>query len=76
VAATTVWSGLSYAFLKNAVTILGDDAALKAKQGAMGRAIIGVTFGSVLLGSLYLAAVVDEKREDEREVVEKMTKKT
>jgi cardiolipin synthase len=75
VAATTVWSGLSYAFLKNAVTILGDDAALKAKQGAMGRAIIGVTFGSVLLGSLYLAAVVDEKREDEREIVEKMTKK-
>jgi cardiolipin synthase len=68
VAATTVWSGLSYAFLKNAVTILGDDAALKAKQGARGRAIIGVTFGSVLLVAAYLAVVVDEKREGEREV--------
>lgn len=61
VAATTVWSGLSYAFLKNAVTILGDDAALKAKQGARGRAIIGVTYGSVLLVSLWLAVAVDEK---------------
>jgi cardiolipin synthase len=73
VAATTVWSGLSYAFLKNAVTILGDDAALKAKQGARGRAIIGVTFGSVLLVAAYLAVAVDEKRDEkEREVVEEM----
>jgi cardiolipin synthase len=75
VAATTVWSGLSYAFLKNAVTILGDDAALKAKQGARGRAIIGVTFGSVLLVAAYLAVVVDEKREGEREVGGKITGK-
>lgn len=74
VAATTVWSGLSYAFLKNAVTILGDDAALKAKQGARGRAIIGVTFGSVLLVASYLAVAVDEKRDDEKVIVEKMTK--
>lgn len=74
VAATTVWSGLSYAFLKNAVTILGDDAALKAKQGARGRAIIGVTFGGVLLVASYLAVAVDEKREEEKVIVEKMTK--
>lgn len=67
VAATTVWSGASYAFLKSAVTILGDDAALKAKQGARGRAIIGVTFGGVLLVSLWLAVAVDEKRDEEAE---------
>lgn len=78
VGATTVWSGLSYAFLKNAVTILGDDAKLKAKQGARGRAIIGVTFGSVLLVSLWLGAVVDEERDEGRilaEVREKEEKK-
>ncbi|QIW98592.1 hypothetical protein AMS68_004110 [Peltaster fructicola] len=33
VAGTTVWSGLSYAFLKNAVTIIGSNEALKARQG-------------------------------------------
>jgi cardiolipin synthase len=49
VAATTAWSGLSYAYLKNAVTILGSNEELKAKQGARGRAIIGVTFGSLVL---------------------------
>lgn len=64
VAATTVWSGLSYAFLKNAVTILGEDRVLVAKQGARGRAIIGVTFGSVLLVALWLGFVVDEGRDE------------
>lgn len=54
VAATTVWTGLSYAYLKNAVTILGKDEVLKAKQGRRGRAIIGVTFGSVVLAALWL----------------------
>lgn len=62
VAATTAWSGLSYAYLKNAVTILGADEALKAKQGRRGRAIIGVTFGSVVLGALYIAAGADGKK--------------
>lgn len=54
VAGTTAWSGLSYAFLKNAVTILGPDEKLKAKQGARGRAIIGITFGSVVACALYM----------------------
>lgn len=63
VAGTTVWSGLSYAYLKNAVTILGSDNELKAKQGARGRAIIGVTFGSVVAAAVYIALTVDEKRE-------------
>jgi cardiolipin synthase len=49
VAATTAWSGLQYGYLKNAVTILGTNEELKAKQGARGRAIIGVTFGSLVL---------------------------
>ena len=43
-------------------TILGSDAALKARQGARGRAIIGVTFGGVVLVALALA-----KRELERD---------
>ena len=62
VAATTAWSGLSYAFLKNAVTILGSNEELKAKQGARGRAIIGVTFGSVVAAAIWIAFTVDEER--------------
>lgn len=49
VAATTAYSGLSYAWLKDAVTILGNDEALKKKQGFRGRMIIASTFGSVVL---------------------------
>lgn len=61
VAGTTAWSGLSYAYLKRAVTILGSNEELKAKQGARGRAIIGVTFGSVVAAAAWLAYYVDEK---------------
>lgn len=60
VAATTAWSGLSYAFLRNVVTILGPNETLKAKQGARGRAIIGVTFGSCVLVAAWLAHNVDD----------------
>lgn len=60
VAGTTAWSGLSYAYLKDAVTILGSNEALKAKQGARGRAIIGVTFGSVVAAAAYMVFVVDD----------------
>lgn len=59
VAATTAWSGLSYAYLKNVVTILGSNEELKAKQGARGRAIIGVTFGGCVLAAAWLAFNVD-----------------
>ncbi|KAL1620759.1 hypothetical protein SLS56_009529 [Neofusicoccum ribis] len=52
VGATTVWSGFSYAILKDAVTILGSDEALKKKQGARGRAIIGVSFALVCAGAV------------------------
>ncbi|GAB7347671.1 hypothetical protein MBLNU459_g5239t2 [Dothideomycetes sp. NU459] len=67
VAGTTVWSGLSYAYLKNAVKILGTDEKLKAKQGQRGRAIIGVTFGSVVALAAYLAVTKDSKQEPEEE---------
>jgi len=67
VAATTAWSGLSYAYLKNAVTILGTNEELKAKQGARGRAIIGVTFGSVVVAAAWFAFTVDERRALESE---------
>ncbi|KAL1296530.1 hypothetical protein AAFC00_000038 [Neodothiora populina] len=64
VAGTTVWSGLSYSYLKNAVTILGKDEALKLKQGRRGRAIIGATFGSVVAAALWLA-LTDRSEQDE-----------
>lgn len=64
VAGTTAWSGLSYAYLKNVVTILGSDEALKAKQGARGRAIIGVTFGGCVLAAGWLGFNVDASKED------------
>ncbi|GAB7342622.1 hypothetical protein MBLNU457_g0790t3 [Dothideomycetes sp. NU457] len=54
VVGTTAWSGLSYAYLKNAVTILGTNEELKAKQGARGRAIIGVLYGSVVFAAIWL----------------------
>ncbi|KAK5741150.1 hypothetical protein LTR17_004090 [Elasticomyces elasticus] len=61
VAGTTAWSGLSYAVLKNAVTIMGTNEELKAKQGARGRAIIGVTFGSVVAAAVYFGLTAEEE---------------
>ncbi|KAH9828309.1 putative CDP-alcohol phosphatidyltransferase class-I family protein [Teratosphaeria destructans] len=68
VAATTAWSGLSYAFLKNAVTILGTNEELKARQGARGRAIIGVTFGGVVAAAVYIASTVDDEQRRSKEI--------
>lgn len=68
VAGTTVWSGLSYAFLREAVTILGTDEGLKAKQGRRGRGIIGVGFGSVVAVAGYLALRDEGDGGDEGEV--------
>lgn len=61
VAGTTAWSGLSYAYLKDAVTILGSNEELKAKQGARGRAIIGLTFGSMVAAAAYMVLFVDDR---------------
>ena len=68
VAGTTAWSGLSYAYLKNAVTILGRDETLKRKQGRRGRAIIGVTFGSIVLAAAWLWVTEDETAEENMSV--------
>ncbi|KXT03416.1 hypothetical protein AC578_1573 [Pseudocercospora eumusae] len=75
VAATTAWSGLSYAYLKNVVTILGSNEELKAKQGSRGRAIIGMTFGSCVIAAAWLAWNVDQVVQDgtESEQLEKAT---
>lgn len=65
VAGTTAWSGLSYAVLKDAVTILGTNEELKAKQGARGRAIIGVTFGSMVAAAAYMVLFQDDHKKIE-----------
>ncbi|TKA81131.1 hypothetical protein B0A55_01642 [Friedmanniomyces simplex] len=67
VAGTTAWSGLSYAFLKDAVTFLGSNEELKAKQGARGRAIIGVTFGSLVAAAVWFAVNDEKKQAEEQE---------
>lgn len=54
VAATTVWSGLSYVWTKNAVRILGTDEALKRKQGYRGRMVVAGSFGIVLAITAWL----------------------
>jgi cardiolipin synthase len=41
---------------RNAVIILGEDEALKKKQGFRGRAIIGVSFAAVAALAVHLAS--------------------
>ena len=62
VAGTTAWSGMSYAFLKDAVTILGQDEELKKKQGRTGRAVIGVSFASCLALAAWFAVKKPEEK--------------
>ncbi|KAL1636773.1 hypothetical protein SLS58_009612 [Diplodia intermedia] len=66
VGVTTVWSGFSYAILKDAVTILGSNEALKRKQGARGRAIIGASFGLVCLAAAWWGVRVQQLEEDKK----------
>ncbi|ORY16113.1 CDP-alcohol phosphatidyltransferase-domain-containing protein [Clohesyomyces aquaticus] len=71
VAATTVYSGLSYTWTKDAVKILGHDEALKLKQGFRGRMIVGGAFGAVTIiaAGLHLRDRIwneDEVKEDEK----------
>ncbi|KAF2841619.1 hypothetical protein M501DRAFT_578857 [Patellaria atrata CBS 101060] len=74
VASTTAWSGLSYVWTNNAVTILGDDEALKRKQGVRGRAIIGVVYGAVLATAGWLYWREDAVGLDDVEELEKRIK--
>lgn len=55
VAATTLWSGGTYIWRRDVVRILGDDEALKRKQGMRGRAILGITFIAFILVAAELA---------------------
>lgn len=71
VAGTTAWSGMSYAFLKKAVTILGTNEELKAKQGRRGRAIIGVSFGSIVLAAAWLFVTRDREKLEEESLVKR-----
>ncbi|KAL9074171.1 MAG: hypothetical protein Q9157_004470 [Trypethelium eluteriae] len=68
VAGTTAWSGMSYAFLKDAVKILGHDEEVKKNQGRTGRAVIGITFASCLTLAAWLAVQKpEEKTRESRE---------
>ncbi|KAF1957481.1 hypothetical protein CC80DRAFT_547383 [Byssothecium circinans] len=75
VAGTTVYSGLSYAWMKDAVKILGEDEALKKKQGFRGRMIIGGTFGSVILLAAGLWWRELQKRDAEEEEEDEKSEK-
>jgi cardiolipin synthase (CMP-forming) len=66
VAGTTLWSGLSYVWNRNAVTILGPDEALKQKQGRRGRMIVGSVYGVVIVLAAGLAWKDWMKKEDEK----------
>jgi cardiolipin synthase len=48
VAGTTLWSGASYLWTKDAVRILGTNEELKRKQGIRGRMVLGVSFAAFL----------------------------
>ncbi|KAE9975195.1 hypothetical protein EG328_003419 [Venturia inaequalis] len=63
VASTTLWSGASYLWRKDAVQILGTDEALKRKQGFRGRAALGISFAAFLALSMELA-----RRENDRAI--------
>jgi cardiolipin synthase len=62
VASTTVYSGLSYCWTKDAVKILGENEALKKKQGFRGRAVVGGSFGLVIVVAAWLAWKEWEKK--------------
>lgn len=64
VAATTLWSGASYTWLKDAVVILGEDEELKKKQGFRGRMIIAASFGSFVGLAALLGSTRDTKSVD------------
>lgn len=66
VAGTTLWSGASYLWRKDAVRILGSNEALKRKQGFRGRAVLGISFAA------FLALAVELARRQNDKVMEKV----
>ncbi len=69
VATTTLWSGASYVWNKNAVRILGEDEDLKRRQGRRGRAVVGISFAVFVGLAAWLAHREVESRADSREDV-------
>jgi cardiolipin synthase len=61
VAGTTLWSGASYLWTRDAVVILGDDEVLKKKQGFRGRATIGISFAAFVALAVYFAVKEEPK---------------
>jgi cardiolipin synthase len=62
VAGTTLWSGASYLWSRDAVVILGEDEALKKKQGFRGRVILGVSSAAfVALAARFALQEQEEK---------------
>jgi cardiolipin synthase len=55
VAGTTLWSGASYLWTRDAVVILGDDEVLKKKQGFRGRVAIGIGFAAFVALAAFFA---------------------
>lgn len=71
VAGTTLWSGASYLWRKDAVRILGTNEELKRKQGFRGRAVLGVSFAAFLALAVELARRQNENVRDGKEGDEK-----
>lgn len=65
VAGTTLWSGASYLWKKDAVRILGTNEELKQKQGLRGRVVLGVSFAAFLALAIELA-----RRQNNKSVVD------
>lgn len=63
VAGTTLWSGWSYVWNKKVVKILGDNEALKRKQGFRGRAILGSSLA--VFTALAIASVIREQEKEQ-----------
>jgi cardiolipin synthase len=61
VAGTTLWSGASYLWTRDAVVILGEDEALKKKQGFRGRAVLGISFAAFFALAVHFALNEREK---------------
>jgi cardiolipin synthase len=63
VAATTLWSGASYLWTKDAVRILGNNKDLIKKQGIRGRVVLGMSFAA------FLALAVELRRRESNDAV-------
>jgi cardiolipin synthase (CMP-forming) len=66
VGASTIWTGLEYAFRKDTVKFLGSDAAYNAKHYRIGRTVHGTAFAMFLLWAAWWWQQ-SRQREDEKQ---------